>query len=132
MDTSKLKEALAELQNQRNLLDAAITNIQNVLAMLSQASNPQRAESGRNVSDATPSYIELAVDALEHSGKPMHIKELVGIISELRGDQVKRASLESSIVRHIAGMKERSRLAKFAPSTFGLSIWKHPTLARTA
>jgi hypothetical protein len=129
MDTTKLREALTELQSQRNLLDAAIDNIQNVLAMLSSAVSDKKTAVGQPKHKR--SYIEDAIAILERAGKPIHVKMIVEAISELRGSQVHRASIESSIIRHIAGT-DNAKLAKFAPSTFGLAVWKQPTLAKTA
>jgi hypothetical protein len=130
MDTSKLREAMAELQSQRNLLDAAISNIQHVPAMLDSTRRPSEAPG--DAVEEKRSYIDDTVAFLESGGKPMHIKAIVEALSELRGVSIPRASLESSIIRHIAKTNGRAKLAKFAPSTFGLSIWNQPMLAKTA
>jgi hypothetical protein len=63
----------------------------------------------------------------------MHIKEIATRISSVRGAPVNRASIESTIVRHI-GKANNPRIAKFAPGMFGLPMWKQPqpTLAQIA
>jgi hypothetical protein len=132
MNTVKLSEALNELQSQRSVLDAAISNIQNVLAMLNGQQDNAKIPTPSMLSDASRSYIDDAVDALRNAGKPMHITKLAIAISELRGKEVSRASVESSFIRHIAKTKV-SRLTKTARSTYGLPEWKQqPMLAQIA
>jgi hypothetical protein len=121
MNTGKLKEALVELQQQRSILDGAISNIQRIIAMMNGGSE--------TVSVAEPetrktSYIDDTVKILEVSGEPLHVREIAKQIAEMRGsNSVSRASVESSLTRHIQG-KGRARVAKVKPGYFGLSSWK--------
>jgi len=132
MNTAKLKECLAEMEAQRNILDAAIPSMRNLIATLEGA--PQGITASRpNVSDqaGTRSYIDESVEVLRAHGAPMHIKEIGTKVAELRGTAIPRASLESSIVRHIA-KANRPRLARVGRSTFGLPEWKQPTVVQMA
>ena len=63
----------------------------------------------------------------------MHVKDLAQKISQSREAPVNRASLEFSLIRHIAKANQ-PRIAKFGPSTFGLPEWKRsqPALAEIA
>jgi hypothetical protein len=129
MNTEKLREALVELQNQRATLDTAISNIQNVLAMLNgQQSTTVKAP----VVDATRTYIDYGVEVLRNSGKLMHVTAIANAIGALRGTTVSRASVESSFIRHIAKTKT-PRLTKAPKSMYGLPEWKQqPALVQMA
>jgi uncharacterized protein (DUF362 family) len=122
MNTTKLKEALVELQQQRAILDVAIKNIQQVLATLngSEATAQQPTRTG-----VKPSYIDLSVQVLEQTGHPLHVKDICEKMTELRGSPVSsRASVESSIIRHMNTTGDRARIAKVRPSTYGLPGWE--------
>jgi reverse gyrase len=133
VNTSKLKEALVELQQQRAILDGAISNIQRIIAMMNGGSE--------TVSEVEPkarrsSYIDEGVKVLEISGQPLHIKEIAKRISEMRGHEVGRPSVESSFIRHISMQGNKSRIVKVRPAYFGLPAWKsithEPKLTTTA
>lgn len=140
MNTTTLQQALAELKHQRATLERAILGIEDALAALNSEisvsvpqavgshSAPKRSRRYKTVS----SYIDDAVKVYESVGKPLHIKVLIDQMSNLRGAAVSRASVESSIIRHIAKASE-PKLARFGASTYGLSAWKNPPkLAQTA
>ena len=132
MNTNKLTEALFELQGQRTVLDAAISNIQKVLAMLNGQQDQETVPVTIAASDDIRSYIDDAVSVLRNSGKPMHVKELASAIGELRSKPISRTSVESSFIRHI-GKAKKPRLSKTGRSTYGLPEWKHqPALTQLA
>jgi hypothetical protein len=120
MNTTKLKEALMELQSQRNVPDVAIAGIQKVLSMLGAGSELQTSKSKTDDDgEGRRSYTSDAVAVLESVGHPLHISDLGVKISELRGSKVARASLESSLIRQISKV-ENARVVKTKPSAYGL------------
>jgi dynactin complex subunit len=123
VNTQKLKEALVELQQERDKLESMIVQLRSMIASV----EPARGN-GANLSETArvepkSSYIDDAVKILERHGKPMHVKKITDQISEMRHSKVARGSVESSIARHVS-LGERSRLAKFGPSRYGLSNWR--------
>lgn len=121
MNTVKLKEALAELQQQRTILNGAITNIQNVLAMLEAPATNGQAEAPP---PGGSSYIDQSVQALGQVGRPLHISDICNMIAQVRGvSGVARASVESSLVRHINSLGDRARVVRTGRSTYGLPQW---------
>ena len=125
MNTQKLTDALLEMKQQRALLDGAIKNIEGVLAALGNSSFVADSPATRKTANATASYIDLGVQILSEAGKPMHVKEIAKRISEIKGKNIPRASVESSFIRHIkANGPNPPRIAKSSPAFFGLSVWK--------
>jgi hypothetical protein len=121
VNTSKLKEALAELQQQRLILDGAISSIQRIIATMNGGAE---TASVAEPEARKTSYIDDTVKLLEIAGQPLHIKEITKQIGEMRGAESARASIESSLGRHIELLKERARVVKVRPATYGLPIWK--------
>jgi hypothetical protein len=122
MNTHKLREALVELKHQRALLDSAITNFEEILKTLNGVA-PEVAVSSRK-SREKESYIDLSVRILEEAGKPTHITEIAKKISTIRGKTIPRASVESSLLRHMQISRSNPRVVKIRPAYFGLPIWK--------
>jgi len=123
MNTQKLTEALVEMKHQRALLDAAIKNLEGILASLDGTSAPVSA-STRSRKPEIGSYIDLGEQILAESGKPMHIAGIAAKISDLRGKNIPRANVESSFLRHIQTSKDAARIIKVRPAYFGLAAWK--------
>jgi len=125
VNTQKLTDALLEMKQQRALLDGAIKNIEGVLAALGNSSFVADTPATRKTANAPASYIDLGVQILSEAGKPMHVKEIAKRISEIKGKNIPRASVESSFIRHIKGNGPTPpRIAKSGPAFFGLSVWK--------
>lgn len=125
MNTHKLNEALAEMRHQRAVLDVAIKNIESVLATLSEpSSTPLATSDAPRRSAKEPSYIDLGVKVLADAGNPLHISEIAKRISESRGKEIPRASVESSFIRHIKAFGDSARIVKVRPAYFGLPAWK--------
>jgi HB1, ASXL, restriction endonuclease HTH domain len=122
MNSVKLKEALVELKHQRALLENAIANVEEVLKTLNGVAPDAVAASGKP--RESESYIDLAVRILEEAGKPMHIAEIAKKVSAIRGKTVPRASVESSLLRHMNISRSNPRVVKVRPAHFGLPIWK--------
>jgi len=127
VNTTKLKEALVELQQQRAILDGAIKNIQNVLSALHGG---EPAPHTAAVVAGKASYIDLGVQVFEATGQPLHILEVCRKMSDLRGEKLQRGNVESSFIRHIKTTAERARIAKFGPSTYGLPTWPNRPASR--
>src|SRR5258707_3445675 len=104
MDTTKLREALAELQLQRDILDAAIVKMQDVLGTLNGAQKPVESKVSSRRSSRKKvhgSYVDDSVVALTEYGHPLRIMALCEKINELRGTKVERNLFESGLGRHI-------------------------------
>lgn len=134
MNTNKLREALAEMEAERKVLDGGIESVRLVIARFEDKHNQSMALPTADAHDVVVqrTYIDDAVDVFRAVGEPIHMKLVVQRISALRGSEVGRASVESSFIRHI-GKAANPRLAKFGKGVFGLAEWKEkPTLAHTA
>ncbi|MBV9762337.1 MAG: hypothetical protein JO340_17385 [Acidobacteriaceae bacterium] len=134
MNTNKLREALAEMEAERIILDAGIVAVRGVIEHI-EASTEARTPVSITVTtgEQQRSYIDDAVEIYRSIGKPVHVKDMTERASQIRGVEVNRASIESSFIRHIR-KSNHPRLAKFGRSLFGLAEWKHsqPTLAQIA
>ncbi len=122
MNTQKLREALVELKHQRALLDTAIASFEEILRTLNGVA-PQAAPTSDS-RKAKESYIDLAVRILEETGKPMHIVDIAKRVSEIKGKAIPRASVESSLLRHMQNSGTSTRVVRVRPAYFGLPIWK--------
>jgi HB1/ASXL restriction endonuclease-like protein with HTH domain len=124
MNTSKLKEALVELQQEQDKLANMILQLRRMIADAEPSIAGGMQDSVKvELKTVRQSYIEQAVQILEQSGKPMHVKDLAAKIAELRHAKVQRASVESSLIRHLS-LGSRAKIAKFGPSLYGLPSWK--------
>jgi hypothetical protein len=134
MKTTKLREALADLQAQRSTIDEAINGLVKVLASLegdTPATTP--APAPMRVA-AEPSYIDHAATIIREAGRPLHISAIAEGIARLTGAGVTRGGIEGSIGRHIKKAKER-KLIRVAPSTYGVPEFvdhERPLLAQSA
>ena len=127
MVIEKLKETLEAVHVQQEQLSEVEAQLISMIAKLSgndKASveeEPQEEEvvfrrPGRD-------RIDDITDILRISGEPVHVTELARALSERTGKQINRTQIEPGINRHIAKTKV-PRIAKFAPSTYGLPEWK--------
>ncbi len=64
------------------------------------------------------SALTAAVSALAAHGKPMHIKELIKVVSDIRGIETSRGFVESVLVRAIKDRKHG--VWRTAPATFSV------------
>ena len=125
VNTNKLKEALAELTHQRAIFDGAISQLQNIIATVDAGVSQKASDKGKEVHHGrATSYVDDTVKVLELSGQPLHIAVIAQKIGEMRGRTVPRASVESSVIRHISSLGNRARITKVRRAHFGLSSWK--------
>jgi len=148
MILKKLEEALAEIPKQRKALDGIEAQLRSMIFELSGAANtpqefetfifdvepetearPRRVSRKRKKHDKLDDFVEI----IRSVGHPIHIVELAERYSTKVGKAVTRTEIEPGINRHLTKTKA-PRIAKFAPSTFGLPEWKghQPTLAQIA
>ena len=123
VNTNKLKEALAELQHQKAMLDGAITQLQNIIATVNGSALQDQSSQVKGYREAR-TYIDDAVAVLEMSGQPLHIAKIAEKIGEIRNRGIARASVESSIIRHASSLGHRARIVKVRRGFFGLPSWK--------
>lgn len=128
MDTSKLNEALEELQQKRSIIDTSIISLKAAIAALN--GQPKREQLRLDVQSVAAleqesSYIDDAVTVLRSTGQPMHIEALAKAIATLRGNGgIKRSNVESSVCRHISMQKHKSKLIRVKRGFYGLPAWK--------
>lgn len=68
----------------------------------------------------TQSYLVLAVEALKEQKKPVHVRDLVPLVQEKRGQPTTRASVESALVRGMETARWRGIIRRTAPGTFAV------------
>lgn len=122
MNVSKLKEALFDLQRQRMLIDNAIGTLQKVIEAAG-VSNGESAASSENAPLKRLGYVDLTVNLLQESGKPLHVNAIAASISKLAHREVSRAAVESTLIRHMAVKGDRALVSRVSPGTFGLPQW---------
>jgi len=116
MDTSKLKEAIAEAEAQAAKYRRLADDLKAALARASEDGGvrlPLRRTEGPI---ATLSTLRAAIAALAEKRGPVHITDLVGEVSKRRGKDTPRASLESVLA--IAIKQGKYGLRRTAPGTF--------------
>ena len=128
MNTDKLKEALLDLQKQRDTIEDAIKSLQRVLLQLNGhgEQNVLPLDSGKVQAIAEGTYVDLAVQLLEANGhRPMHVIKLVEQIRLLKNNPaIKRQAVESALHRHINGQAEK-RIVKDSPARY-MAIKRFP------
>ncbi len=133
----KLQEALAEIGSQRKALDEVEVQLRSMISRLSGVPNitspvsrPVAAQPTGRQKDRDK--LDDVAEILRAEGKPLHITIIAERLSLKTGRKIPRTTIEPGINRHIAKTKV-PRIAKFAPSTYGLPEWKvQPTLAHIA
>lgn len=139
MSILRLTAILGEMKTQRAAMDAAIVHVESAIQELKSAgensvSVPSQSSAmvvpiGVTNQNGSRSYVDDAVFLIQQAGHPIHARDLALKLSELRGREIKRSAMESTLIRHVIDLKERSRLIKTAPSTFGLPV---PSMLETA
>jgi hypothetical protein len=118
MDTTNLKQTIAEMQDQKAVLDRAIDQLQEVLNDLNGRTEQAiiTMPRGKKLSIA-----DLGIKVLQEQGERMHIKEIARKVGEKRGRGVTRASMEVSFMQTI----KRANKAGVAPlvSKYGRGIF---------
>jgi len=134
MNSPKLLEAVAELEAQREIIDAAILHLRKAVVALGGATplpdvEPVTVENvgsslrwGRPTPTRGPSYTAQAEQAIIAAKHPLHINDIVEYITSIRGNKPDRSSVESGILRDIRKQEEKakgsSKLFRSGPSTY--------------
>jgi hypothetical protein len=134
----KLQEALAAIPAQRKALDEVevqlrlmISKLQGMPDLAFSATPSNSVTRGRIGRGNDRDKLDDIADVIRAEGKPLHVSIIAERLSAQSGKKIVRTTIEPGINRHIAKTKN-PRIAKFAPSTYGLPEWKQPSLARTA
>jgi len=135
MKTTRLKAALADLVQERQLLAEAISALEAVLRRLEDSDTDSLPAIQRGARLSVPgesrhssnSYVRLTVRVLGEFGKPMNVKDLTYRVGILRGEQVDRRSYEATLAKHIKRLKSRSELERVRPGVYALSSWADTT-----
>src|SRR5260370_38882146 len=125
MNLTKVKEALAELKRERELLEEGIRGLQNLIANLERNGDQRKLFDSAKSSVApigTGSYVDLAVNFIQaNDGQPVHVNDIVEHIRKVKGKpNIKRQSVEATFFRHITDRPDTARLVKAAPGMYGL------------
>lgn len=123
-----MTEALNEMRANRDILDLAISHLEKALSALSNGNPVAHASIAEGHLDVPKynktsprSYIDDAVVIISDAGHPLHARDLAEKMSKIRNRVIPRASMESTLIRHITDLKERARLSKTDRSTYGLA-----------
>lgn len=125
MNLSKLREQIADLKAERDRIDHAIQALESLLSGLNtdqvipERPRPHiepRISRGKRRQDQ--SYRALGIKILREAGKPVHITDVTSLVSEFRGKPVKRAAVESSLIRAMKNPVYRGKLRRDSPGMF--------------
>jgi hypothetical protein len=138
MILNKLQEALNEVDSQRRALNEVEAQLRSMIAKLEGVPdiaptnmNPRSAYHSSYVpTSGERDRIDDIIDILRANGKPMHITDIVKLLSVKTSKKLDRTQVEPGLNRHVQKAKQK-RIDKFGPSIFGLPEWKQPSLART-
>src|SRR2546422_1452237 len=120
MKTDKIREAIADLQAERDLIDNAIQGLQAVLVRLNghaQKEMPFTSDASGKGTQAPPrlegSYLDMTIQLLKANGRPMRFKQILEQIRIIRDNpDIKRGSVESTLLRHIESKGRDARITK--------------------
>jgi hypothetical protein len=124
MEYAKLRAALEEIEAHRKALDQAAASIQRLLensAQHAEITYPMVTDTSIAGTPGEKSYIDEAVEVLRAHGKPIRQRVLADQIQRRR-PEAGRASIESSIFRHLAKAKVK-RIIRMGRS-IGIPEWK--------
>ncbi|MEO8129039.1 MAG: hypothetical protein ABI822_18185, partial [Bryobacteraceae bacterium] len=126
--------AISHLENAISLLESAGADPREVASMSTptEVVAPSPLPPLSIIRGGSRSYIDDSELILQRAGHPMHARDLAEALSSLRGKEIPRTSMESTVIRHIADLKDRARLAKMGPSIYGLPEWAQRDLAEKA
>lgn len=135
MNNPKVLEAIAELESQRKTIDDAILHLRRAHEALNGSpvglSATIRGAATVEGSLTVSSYVDEAVRALEANGAALHINPIIDFIGKIRGERPPRASVESSLIRHIS-KTSMPRVVKVGKSIYDLPQRQQPPLAKSA
>lgn len=130
MRIEALKEALKELETQRDLLTTTINDLRAVIEATSGASATLLTKEdfvAFTPEESSKSYIDYAVEAIRESGKgDLHIKKIAEYIETRLGRTITRATVEATLSNHIKSMGENTRVIRTEPAHYGLPPKKEP------
>jgi hypothetical protein len=121
MDNSKLREAILEAEAEAARYLRLAEDLKVALRRATNgAEHPQLVKPRLNLQPKEPkSTLRTAIDILGEHRKPMHIKDLMELVTARRGQPTPRASIESVLVRAIKDGK--FGLKRTSPGTFEVS-----------
>ena len=127
MKTDKIREALLDLQRQRDLIENAIQGLQAILVRLNGQTTDDVFNNAGSLRTDKLSYVDATVQILEAAGRPMHVKKIWEQIKVLRGDsKIKRQSVESTLLRHISMKGDEAKVKKLSPGIYALTKRNQP------
>ena len=125
MSIDTLNKTVAELKQERALLDSAIEALESIIKKSGTGNTGQlpMVFKSSHVNGTAKSYVDLAEEIIRDSGRDLKIDVILAYVDSVRGQPTNRNSLEATLSSHISKRKKRGKLGriiKTGPSTYGL------------
>ena len=129
MDVSKIKELIAELEQDIQVKIDAISGLEKLLAsmnghkaIVAQGQMVLRDSIQNVIYSPDDSYVDLTVKIIEaNEGRPMTIQQVVDRIKTIKNNpNIERRSVEATLYRHITDKGDSSRIIKPASGMYGI------------
>jgi hypothetical protein len=121
----KIREKESEIQDlERRLMEAKayMAAMQDAMRLVPADGDTENGEASGDVVIKAGSAMEAVVNALKHSGKPMHIMDILKAIGRETTSE-NRASVGGSLAAYV---RRGAIFTRSAPNTFGLAEWGRP------
>jgi hypothetical protein len=135
MDTTKIKELIAELEQDIEIKSEVLQGLQRLLLSTNghqtakvEGRMAQRESVQVIVSHPTDSYVDLAVKIIEaNENRPMPMMQIVERIRSLKANPaIERRSVEATLYQHIRAKGNSSRVVKVSPGVYGVRRFPRP------
>jgi hypothetical protein len=129
MDIGKIKELIAELEQDIEVKSEALQGLQRLLSSANghkivnaEGQMAQRESVSVVLSNPTDSYVDLAVKIIEaNDGRPMPMMQIVERIRSIkRNPAIERRSVEATLYQHTKAKGDSSRIIKVSPGVYGV------------
>jgi len=124
VDTNKIKELIAELEEDIKLKVDVLQNLQKLVGSANghKLVGDQRDFAKKIAYNHADSYVDLAVKIIQaNEGRPMPIIQIVEHIRALKGNpEIERRSVEATLYQHTTNKGDSSRVVKVSPGVYGL------------
>jgi hypothetical protein len=135
MDTAKIKELIAELEEDIGLKSEVLQGLQRLVSstnghktVRAEGQMAQRDSVRNVVFNRADSYVDLAVKIIEaNDSRPMPMMQIVDRIRTLKGNpDIERRSVEATLYQHAKAKGNSSRVIKVSPGVYGVRRFPRP------